>query len=35
MTGYGGDDTYYVDNARDNVIEAADGGADKVLTAVN
>ncbi|MFA5904527.1 MAG: calcium-binding protein [Desulfobacula sp.] len=34
MTGQGGDDTYYVDNAGDQVIENADEGQDTVQTSV-
>ncbi|SFL91746.1 cadherin-like domain-containing protein [Methylorubrum salsuginis] len=34
MQGLGGNDTYFVDHARDSVIEAAKGGVDTVLTSV-
>ena len=34
LEGGGGDDTYIVDAAGDRVIEAADGGSDRVLSAV-
>jgi Ca2+-binding RTX toxin-like protein len=35
MIGYGGNDTYYVEDVRDKEIEAAGGGADKVLASVS
>ncbi len=35
MQGLGGSDTYFVDHARDSVIEAAKGGVDTVLTSVS
>ncbi|MER9234944.1 calcium-binding protein [Mesorhizobium sp. M0622] len=35
MIGYGGNDTYYVEDARDKEIEAAGGGTDKALASVN
>ncbi len=35
MQGLGGNDTYFVDHARDSVIEAAKGGVDTVLTSVS
>ncbi|MER9651388.1 calcium-binding protein, partial [Mesorhizobium sp. M0199] len=35
MIGYGGNDTYYVDDIRDKEIEAADGGTDKALASVS
>ncbi len=35
MYGGAGDDVYYVDNAKDSVIEMANGGYDKVLSGLN
>ncbi|MER9776707.1 calcium-binding protein [Mesorhizobium sp. M0220] len=35
MIGYGGNDTYYVDDIRDKEIEAAGGGTDKALASVS
>ncbi|MER8680427.1 calcium-binding protein [Mesorhizobium sp. M1405] len=35
MIGYGGNDTYYVEDVRDKEVEAAGGGADKVLASVS
>ncbi|MER8879941.1 calcium-binding protein [Mesorhizobium sp. M0684] len=35
MIGYGGNDTYYVDDVRDKEIEAAGGGTDKALASVS
>ncbi|MER8398186.1 calcium-binding protein, partial [Mesorhizobium sp. M1348] len=35
MIGYGGNDTYYVEDVRDKEIEAAGGGADKVFASVS
>ncbi|MER8370149.1 calcium-binding protein [Mesorhizobium sp. M1378] len=35
MIGYGGNDTYYVDDVRDKEIEAVGGGTDRVLSSVS
>ncbi|MER8383848.1 calcium-binding protein, partial [Mesorhizobium sp. M1399] len=35
MIGYGGNDTYYVDDIRDKEIEAVSGGTDKALASVS
>ncbi|MER8699544.1 calcium-binding protein [Mesorhizobium sp. M1273] len=35
MIGYGGNDTYYVEDVRDKEIEAAGGGTDKVLASAS
>ncbi len=35
MTGYGGNDTYYVDNVKDVVVEKAGGGTDGVRSSVS
>jgi Ca2+-binding RTX toxin-like protein len=35
MSGRGGDDTYVVDNARDVVVEEANGGIDTILTTLS
>ncbi|MER8544095.1 calcium-binding protein, partial [Mesorhizobium sp. M1334] len=35
MIGYGGNDTYYVDDVRDKEIEAAGGGTDKAFASVS
>lgn len=35
MIGYGGNDTYYVEDVRDKEIEAVGGGTDKVLASLN
>ncbi|MER9661594.1 calcium-binding protein [Mesorhizobium sp. M0159] len=35
MIGYGGNDTYYVDDVRDKEIEAVGGGTDKALASVS
>ncbi|MER8670051.1 calcium-binding protein [Mesorhizobium sp. M1156] len=35
MTGYGGNDTYIIDNVGDKVIEAVGGGSDRAFTSVS
>jgi len=35
MIGYRGNDTYYVNDVNDKVVEAAHGGSDKVFASVN
>lgn len=35
MQGLGGDDTYYVDNSADKVVEAVGGGTDSIFASVN
>lgn len=35
MTGGAGNDTYYVDNARDKLIESSNGGLDRVYSAIS